>query len=298
MKALTVDIGGTFIKYALMDEKMHIFERGKIETPQDSRESLIEAIGSIYDKLSYTGVDGIAISMPGILDSEAGYCFMGGALKYNDEFMLRDALHERCNTRIYMENDAKCAAMAEASVGALRDVQDGFVLIFGTMIGGGYVHNKKLVKGKHFSAGEVSYINTVRNGNPVEDNIWGNVCSTPGLCAMYAQKKGLDPAVVDGIMVFDAVNSGDKEAQMILREFTRMIAVQIFNIQTILDPGRFAIGGGISAQPVFIEYIKENLSEMYAACPYYVPQAQVETCRFRNDANLVGALQCFLQAFG
>lgn len=55
-------------------------------------------------------------------------------------------------------NDAKCAAMAEAGVGALADVEDGFVIILGTMIGGAYTHNRRLVMGRHFAAGEVSYI--------------------------------------------------------------------------------------------------------------------------------------------
>lgn len=59
------------------------------------------------------------------------------------------------------------------------------------------------------------------------------------------------------------------------RSFTREVAVQIFNIQTVLDPERFAIGGGISAQPVLIEYIKDNLKALYAACPYYVPQRRL-----------------------
>ena len=64
----------------------------------------------------------------------------------------------------------------------------------------------------------------------------------------------------------------------------------------MLDPERFAVGGGISAQPVFIEYIKNNLKALYADCPYHVPHAEVVSCKFQNDANLIGALQCFLAA--
>jgi predicted NBD/HSP70 family sugar kinase len=293
MKILTIDIGGTFIKYACMKEDMTILTRGKVPTPQESREDLIEAIGKIYDDIP--DVEGIAISMPGIIDSERGYCVMGGALKYNDDFYLRHALYERCRVKINMENDAKCAAMAEASAGALRDVDDGFVLIFGTMIGGGYVREKKLVKGKHFSAGEVSYINTVSNGLPVAENVWGNVGSTAGLCKMYAARKGLKADEVDGVLFFRDVKQKDAVALEVLEQYTRQIAVQIFNIQTLLDPERFAIGGGISAQPVFIEYIKKNLKELYTACPYYVPRAEVVTCKYQNDANLIGALQCYLQ---
>ena len=294
MKVLVVDIGGTFIKYACMKEDMSILTKGKVETPKKDREQLIETIVKIYDEMP--DVSGIAISMPGIIDSENGYCAMGGALRYNDDFYLRHSLYQRCPVKIYIENDAKCAAMAEAAVGSLKDVEDGFVLIFGTMIGGGFIKNHKLHKGKHFSAGEVSYITTVRDGQASYETVWGNRCGTPYLCKLYAEKKDIDSEKVDGILVFDAVNKGDADAVECLQQFTKEIAVQLFNIQTVLDPERFAIGGGISAQPIFIEYIKNNLKALYAKCAYHVPHAEVVSCKFQNDANLIGALQCFLAA--
>ena len=294
MKFLVVDIGGTYIKYAYMKEDMTIIERGKVKTPQDGRDALVETIGKIYDTLE--NVTGIAISMPGIIDSENGYCFMGGALRYNDDFYLKDHLYQRCPVKIHMENDAKCAAMAEAAVGSLKDVEDGFVLIFGTMIGGAFIKNHTLHRGKHFSAGEVSYINTQKDGMPGVETVWGNRCGTPRLCKMYAEKKNLNAEEVDGIKVFERVHEQEKEALECLQNYTREIAVQIFNLQTILDPERFSIGGGISAQPIFIEYIRNNLKTLYEECPYYVPRAEVVSCKFQNDANLIGALQCYLAA--
>ena len=72
MNILTFDIGGTFIKYAIMNEKNEFTEKGKVPTPQSSREDLIDALASVYGE--YQGIDGIAISMPGIIDSANGYC--------------------------------------------------------------------------------------------------------------------------------------------------------------------------------------------------------------------------------
>lgn len=292
MKLLVVDIGGNFIKYACMNQDMTILTRGKILTPKEGREQLIEAIGKIFDTMP--DVAGISISMPGIIDSENGYCAMGGALRYNNDFYLRERLFQRCPVKIHIENDAKCAAMAEAAAGNLNDVEDGFVLIFGTMIGGAFIKAHKLHKGIHFAAGEVSYIITIRDGNLTYETAWGNRCGTPNLCEMYAAKKGWNPSKVDGVMVFDAVKNGDADALNCLEQYTKEIAVQIFNLQTILDPQRFAIGGGISAQPIFIEYIKRHLELIYADCPYPIPHAEVVSCKFHNDANLIGALQCFL----
>ena len=183
MSILCVDIGGTFIKYAVMGRNGDISARGKFSTPRDGREELVEAIGKLFDELS--DVEGIAICMPGIIDSENGYCVTGGALCYNDDFYFRHVLYERCPVRIVMENDAKCAAMAEAGMGALKDVSDGLVLIFGTMIGGGIIHDHKLFRGKHFSAGEVSYIIPHAKQRASYENIWGNCNGTPRLGSVH-----------------------------------------------------------------------------------------------------------------
>ena len=294
MNILTFDIGGTYIQYALMNEKNEFLDKGRVPTPQSSREELIDALADVYAK--HRDIAGIAISMPGIIDTLNGYCSMGGALTYNNDFYLRDALYKKCPVPIVMENDAKCAAMAEAVFGSLKDVEDGFVLIFGTMIGGGYVNGHKLVRGKHFSAGEVSYITASHDGWPYKEEVFGNRCGTPRLCRMFAEVKNLDPSQVSGVVVFDAVNAGDPEAIEVLKKYCHEIAIQIFNLQTIIDPERFAIGGGISAQPVFTETIRSCLKEMYEKCPYSVPHAEVVTCRFQNDANLVGALSCWLNS--
>ena len=290
MNILSVDIGGTAVKYALMDPEMRFLTHGSVPTA-NNREDLVELIGGLFDQSDDCG--GIAISLPGIIDSEKGYIVMGGALRYNDGFYLRDALSARCPVPICMENDAKCAALAEAAAGSLRDVSNGIVLIFGTMIGGGIIIDHKLFRGNHFAAGEVSYIISDRSGIPSCEGVWGNRCGVPELCRLYAEKKGLDTKEVNGRVVFEALNAGDPAAAEALDQYSSQIAVQIFNLQTVFDPDRFAIGGGISAQPAFINSIRCHLKKLYAACPYFVHQAEVVACKFQNDANLYGAFQCF-----
>ncbi len=294
MKILSIDIGGTAIKYALMDENASFLKRGKLPTPQEGREELLEVLCRLYQENPET--EGIAISLPGIIDSENGYCVTGGALLYNDDFYLRHVLYEKCPVKIVIENDAKCAAMAEAATGSLKDVSEGLALIFGTMVGGGIIHDHKLVRGRHFSAGEVSYILPYPDREPRAEHVWGNCCGTPMLCRLYAKKKGLREQDVNGQTVFEAVHQGDDQAIEALDEFTYHIAVQVFNLQAILDPQRIAIGGGISAQPILVEYIRRHLEQLYIRCPYHLPHADVVTCKYQNDANLIGALQCFLNS--
>ena len=297
MKISVIDVGGTFIKYACMNEKSEILSRGKIPTPQDTSENFINALVDIYK--SMPDVEGMALSLPGIIDSKNGHCVTCGALHYNDNFYVEHAIKEKIpDLKVSMENDAKCAGMAEASVGALKDVEDGFVLVFGTGIGGAFIKNHTLHRGHHFSAGEVSFILTDKDApQMINEYRWGNQCGVPQLCALYAERKNLKPDEVDCMMVFEAVNNGDPVALKCLDLFTRRIAIQIFNIQMLLDPQRFAIGGGISVQPAFIEHIRKYIDELANDTDLYFPKPEIVVCQFQNDANLIGALQCYLERF-
>ena len=295
MKITVIDVGGTFIKYACMNENSEILSRGKVPTPLDSREKFINTIVDIYNSME--NAEGIAISLPGIIDVENGRCITSGALKYNDDFAIVEAIKEKCSVNVTIENDAKCAAIAEIKLGSLKDVNDGFVMVFGTGIGSAFIKNKKIHRGHHFSAGEISFIITKQNGNIVENDIFGSQFSAIGLCNMYAKAKNIPIDEVDGVKIFKAVNDRDKVAIKCLDKLTRRIAVQISNLQMILDPERFAIGGGISAQSIFIEYIRKNLDKIYVKSEFKLPRAEVVACKFLNDANLIGALQCYLEKF-
>ncbi len=149
---LVIDVGGTMIKYALMDEEAKIYQRGEVLTPLDTLQHFIDTIVSIYKKVK-NEVDGLAFSMQGNIDSETGQIFAPGALQYNAGVNIIKKLQELIDVPIAVENDGKCAALAEVWKGHLKDVQNGVVLIIGTGIGGGIIHERKLIKGSHFFAG-------------------------------------------------------------------------------------------------------------------------------------------------
>ena len=76
----------------------------------DTLEIFIETIGKIYDQFQ-DQIDGMALSMPGIIDPERGYQYTGGALRYIDKLETVEVLKKRCPTNITIGNDAKCAPM-------------------------------------------------------------------------------------------------------------------------------------------------------------------------------------------
>ena len=292
-KYLVLDIGGSAIKYAKMDEEATILEKGSVKTPLDKVESLIEVIGSLYDQYQ-DEVEGIAISMPGVLDVERGYAYSGGFLRYNTDVEIVKLIQERCPVKVTIENDGKCAALAEGWRGSLQDVNDAIVIVLGTGIGGGVVINRKVHKGSSSFAGEFSSMRL--NNQKLDDGeyTWGFSGGARQLSSKVAEVKQLNPDEVDGYFIFEKANEGDEEVLAILDEFTKQIAAQIVNLQCVIDPQRVAIGGGISAQPLLLEYIRKNVDSFSDNFGNYKPGVQVVPCTFRNDSNLIGALYHYL----
>lgn len=285
---LTLDVGGSAIKYALIKEDLTLIEKSSVPTPSDTLEHFVETIGEIYDQYA-DSIDGMALSMPGIIDPDKGYQFTGGALKYIDKLDTVQLLKQRCPTNITIGNDAKCAANAEIGYGNLQDIQDGAVVILGTGIGGCLIKNHQVHTGRHFSAGEFSFIKTDYHDYNGWNHAWSTRTGIRGLLERVQESLGTDEYYT-GIEIFDMANQGNEKVIAGIDQFAREVATQIFNVHIVFDCEKVAIGGGISAQPLLIELIQKNLDDIFDHLGFDVYHPEIVPCYFRNDANLIGAL--------
>lgn len=291
MKILTFDVGGTFIKYALMNEDSDILEKGKVKTPQDAQESFFQALDGVV--FSYEDLDGLAFSLPGIMDAPKGYIYVGGALLYNNECNMVELLKKRYGLPVTIENDARCAALAEVWKGNLSDCEDGIVMILGTGVGGAIIKHREVHRGKGFFAGEFSYI---MDSTVMEKGFEASFATRASAIAFVERVKARKGIQTDfsGEDVFHLIEEKDEIAISCLREYCDCIAIELFNLQAIYDPDRICIGGGISQQPKLVETIKECLANIYAKIPWTIPSGEIVPCRFANDSNLIGACYNFL----
>lgn len=292
---LAIDVGGSSIKYACIDVRRRLTEYGRIKTPLGQKDAYIDALVAIYEKFRGC-VDGIAMSVPGIIDSENGICVTTGALKLGANFPLVQTLEERCGIPVTIINDAKAAALAEANWGALAGYADGIVIVLGTGVGGALIKDGKVHMGKHFSAGEFSTISLDQNPDAY-DHTWMGFNGNRKLITTAAYAKGVEPDTINGEDVFRWVNEGDPAVCQALDRFTASLAMMVRNLQLIFDPERIAIGGGISRQPKLMESLKKNLDyHNRMASIYGMPEAEVVPCCFFNDANLIGAYAYYIQS--
>ena len=309
MKCLTIDVGGTYIKYGLVENGI-ISCKGKKPTPavplkwgEDVDEELailfrkkyreyFDTLREIFLELG-DGIDGIAMSVAGILDSRTGYVYSGGALCYISEINFADEVSRLCNgVPVTIENDAKAAAMAELSSGVLKGIKDASVVLFGTAIGGCTICNGEIIRGSNQFSGEFSSIK-LRSSSGTKET-WGNL-GVPTMYDEYAAQKGIEKGAVTGEMLFEKAEAGDKKACEIVRNYCRLMCEPICNLQVVTDPQVIAIGGGISSQRLFIDMLREEVERSCKEIksPNY-PTPTLVACKYRNDANLIGAYLHFI----
>ena len=301
---LALDIGGTFIKYALMGEDGSFLESGKVPSPVDSLDGLLAAVEAVGERFRGQ-YQGAAVSMPGRIDTQKGIAHTGGAFDFIRDTPVGELFAARLGCPVKVANDGKCAANAEAWTGALADVADGAVLVLGTGTGGGIVLGHRIWMGHTFAAGELSFLPVQFAGfgqTPLDgvhsggtDRFWSVHASATGLLLAYARRKNIPMEGLDGLQFFAAYDAGEPEAAAALAEFGEMTAAGIYAVQSVLDLERYAIGGGISARPEVTDIIRAKLDAIYESIHFTAfGKPEIVRCRYGNDANLIGALRFLL----
>jgi predicted NBD/HSP70 family sugar kinase len=298
-----LDMGGTYIKHALMNENAQVLEQGKFPSETADLNKLLDDIAETAAKYRDC-IAGVAVSMPGRIDTANGIAHTGGSFRFFRDTPFGKMLEEHLGLPVTLGNDGKCAAMAEVKDGALAEYDNGAVVVLGTGIGGGVILNRKVWMGATGGAGEFSWLlkdfstfaNQPFDYTNAKDLIWAGDTSAPALMRIYADLKNTDPSEYNGVKFFEAYDAGDPDAKEALKQLGRNTVAGIYAVQSVLDLQCYAIGGGISARKEVAETIRECLEEKYNAFPY-VPfgKPEIVNCRYGNDANLIGALRFHLE---
>lgn len=275
MNYLVIDVGGTFTKYALMNEDCEFLDKGRIPTVQAPLGDFIQSFTGIYDRYA-SQISGIALSMPGLIDPDSSFMYTGGSISCISNLNIIDILHQHCPVQITVGNDAKCAALAEIWKGSLQDCQNAIVMVIGTGVGGAIIQNRQVVNGRHFMAGELSYTMIGKEIPATIDDAFGFRSGVPGLIHYASESMHIPEEELDGKIIFNAANCGDAKALAALRKYAADLALQINNYRFILDPDKIAIGGGISAQPLLLQLVKEELQKINDVYAYWkIPMPEI-----------------------
>lgn len=287
---LGIDIGGTSMKIGVLDQEGHILETDSKKTP-DTLTKMYQIIEDAFE--SYEDIQGLALSMPGAVDSETGIIGGSSALDYIHGPNIKADLEAKLGVRVELENDANCAALAEVWQGAAHDVDDCCFIVSGTGIGGAVVKNKRIHKGKHLHGGEFGYMIADFDFDTKEMSTWSYVGSTVAVVRAVAKAKGVDVSSLNGKDIFDHYHD-DPDYEKAVDKFYYVLANGIYNLQYAYDPEKIVIGGGISVRADLLDEVNQRLDVIFKNFTHAKIKPVVMTCQFHNDANLIGALYHFL----
>ena len=287
MSLLTIDVGGTSIKYALF-RKGALSQKGSFPTPTSLTayyEVLTELVKN-YEQLYQ--ITGVAISSPGAVNKTTGAIEGASALPYIHHFDIRGELEARFVLPVSMENDANCAELAELKFGAAKGIKDVIFMVLGTGVGGAIVIDGKIRHGQHLFGGELGFM-------LMDDtHSFSELGTTIGMANRYKARTGKD---LTGEAIFNLAHAGEEIAQEEMTVFLFNVAKGIFNLAYAFDPECIVIGGGVSQAEWLIPELEKELQKMlnkFRIAPFL---PVIKACQYRNDANLVGAAVDFQQTF-
>ncbi len=256
MKLIAIDIGGTFTKWAVLDENLSIIKKGKFETHALTIkmtkvfESVAEKV--VYLNKKYNDIIGVGISLPGIINSKTSEILIESHnLPKSQGLCIKEEMKKYFDLPVEVINEAAAAALWESKNGEMKKYGSGILITIGAGIGMGIIIDGKIYEGSSFAAGQVGRQN-------IDGRMWEYSSSTRALIRNV--KLFLGTNNLTGEEVLNLIKK-DKIIKGIFNRWLNYISIGISNIINILDPEIVVIGGGISENEIFdIEVIKKKIS--------------------------------------
>lgn len=289
-KYVSIDIGGTAIKYGLITEDGEILRRGERKTESyKGGPSILKKTAEITEEFFKTEeISGICISTAGMVDTKKGEIFHAASLIPNyTGTRFKAVLEERFHVPCEVENDVNCAGIAEYMSGAAMGSSVALMLTIGTGIGGSIIINGEVFHGFSNSACEVGYMHML-----------GSDFQTLGAASILSRKvaewKNERAEVWNGYHIFEKAKKGDELCIRAIDEMTDVLGRGIANICYVINPEVVVLGGGIMAQEDYLREPIEEAVRMYLI-PSIAKQTKIAFAKHRNDAGMLGAFYHFKQ---
>ena len=305
MYTVGIDIGGTKIAGALVDEAGQIVREARTATPATNGDEIVQAVVDLVTELT-EGVEviGVGVAAAGFIDADQSTIVYAPNLSWRNE-PLKAKLEAKLDYPVIIENDANAAGWAEFRYGAGRTARHMAMLTIGTGVGGAVIVNSTMLRGGFGIAGELGHIRVVPDGLPCGCGARGCIEQYGSGTALLRNARELaDSGAVEGArlrelqaefgelsgdQVYQAILEGDPAALRLLAELGAWLGQTIASLSAILDPEIVVIGGGVSAAgELLLEPIRQAFLENMPAQGFR-PELQIKAAEFVNDAGVVGA---------
>jgi glucokinase len=293
-----LDVGGTFLKGARIDETGKVLARLHDPIQKESREALLaQFAGAVKTLEKDVPVAGVGIGLPGIVDIGSGRLRSAPNLSALNGLDLAAEVSQRTGRRTFPENDANAAALAEAWLGAGRDAETVLLVTLGTGIGGGLVFHGRIWAGRSGYAGEIGHLQVEPEGLRCGCGSWGCLETIAGIAgwvrraeaAVASRESALRRAPeLSPETIVAAAKDGDAVAVEIVDDAARAVGVGVAATLNLLNLERVVIGGGVARAGSFLlERIVAHAKQR--TFPHVFEDASFRLAELGSDAGVVGA---------
>ena len=315
MYYLGIDLGGTNIAAGIVDEKLNIVAKASVPTgAQRGIDVVMDDMAALCKKLladnnltiadmAYAG-----IASPGTCNSATGVVeFSNNIVMYN--YPIAKVLSEKLGIeKVYIDNDANSAALAEALVGSAKGATCAVMITLGTGVGGGIVIDGKIYSGFNHAGAELGHVVIEKDGKQCScgrKGCWETYSSATGLVNMTKEhlikarengEKSLIEDMINGDLnavnarvAFAAMKQGDKIGAEIVDEYISYLASGVATMINIFQPNVLSIGGGVCNEK---DYLLKPLKEKVLAETYgngEGKRTEIKIAELGNDAGILGA---------
>jgi glucokinase len=298
---LGVDVGGTKVAVAAV-RGMTAVQRVEHPTVIDSTEALLDGLeAAVREVIEKTGEpEAIGVGVPSQIDYATGTVETSVNIPLTG-VPLREELGQRFSVPVYVDNDANCAALAEAHILGENNL---VMLTLGTGVGGGVVTRGLTFRGANGLGAELGHFTLNPDGPPCPGN-----CPNRGCLEAYCSGQAIErdatelaqdkpgsrlsrsigaDGKVTGHQIVEAAEEGDPDAVLVFENFARMLGVAIAGYVNVFEPDRIAIGGGLSrASHLFLERAEREAA--VRALPALWRRVMIALAQGGADAGVIGA---------
>lgn len=307
-----VDLGGTSTKLAFINLLGEIVVKWTIPTDVTMNgENIIKDIAASIDKklvemgISKSDCIGIGMGAPGPVDTKREIVDGAVNLGWQSAYPLQQLLEEATSLRVFIDNDANCAALGEMWKGAGSGAKELVCITLGTGVGGGVITDGEIIHGINGAGGEIGHITAVPfGGAPCNCGKTGcieTIASATGIVRIAKEKlhreqsddgwlKGvfLQNGKISAKNVFDAARAGDLLAKEVVDEVALYLGLTISHIVNTLNPEKIVIGGGVSkGGDVLLKPVNESFRKF--TFDRALKSTTLSLATLGNDAGVIGA---------
>ena len=298
--AIGVDIGTAKTTVATGDLVGRVLRRESFSTDPDREVTLCRIANCIQELIkSEPAIEGIGISVPGLVEAETGTALFIPHFKWRD-WSIADELREITGMPVSIDNDANAAALAELWLGRpeIRDVRDFILVLVEEGLGTGIIFDGQVYHGMEGGAGEFGHM-TIGRGAPVScaagsEECWEAFASERAALARYAAKSNDARNInISFSELVDHAFEGDEAAKSSLTETAYYLGLGISNLTKGLSPEAVIVAGQISrAWPLIADELHSAIT--HNSICRGLPSASTFASTLGEDTRLLGALSLVL----